>query len=74
MPKSTTKPAKPYPSFPLYARPSGKSAKTIDRKTVYFGKLGDPDGGTSKSMRASQRNRGIIWPCPKSVTVKNFAQ
>lgn len=42
MPPHGNKPAKPYPGFPLYAHASGRWAKTIRRRTHYFGTWDQP--------------------------------
>lgn len=44
------KPEKPSPDFPLYAHASGKWAKKINGKIVYFGRWSDPAG----ALRAYQ--------------------
>ena len=36
-----TRPEKPYPGFPLFAHQSGRWAKKIRQKLVYFGKVSD---------------------------------
>ena len=48
--KAATKPAKPYPEFPLYAHASGRWAKKIRGKLHYFGKWADPDGALRKFL------------------------
>jgi integrase len=38
------KPAKPYPTFPLYAHGSGRWAKKVRGRTMFFGRWGTKDG------------------------------
>jgi integrase len=46
MPES--KPAKPYPEFPLFSHGSGKWAKKIDGRIRYFGRWHDPAGALAE--------------------------
>jgi len=39
---TTSRPAKPYPGFPLYAHKSGRWAKKSRGKTHFFGPWRDP--------------------------------
>jgi len=43
-------PDKPYPDYPLYPHRSGKWAKKIKGRTVYFGRLDDPDGALAEYL------------------------
>jgi hypothetical protein len=43
-PGNPTKPAKPYPEFPLTAHLAGQWCKKIRGKIHYFGRWSDPDG------------------------------
>src|SRR5262245_2736279 len=45
-----SKPAKPYPEFPLTAHPAGYWCKKIRGKLHYFGPWGDPDGSLKKYL------------------------
>ena len=45
-----TKPAKPYSEYPLFAHATGRWAKKIRGKLVYFGKWDDPDGALTKYL------------------------
>jgi hypothetical protein len=43
-PAARSKPAKPYPEFPLTAHPAGYWCKKIRGTIRYFGRWEDPDG------------------------------
>lgn len=52
------KPDKPYPEFPLYAHASGKWAKKVEGRIVYFGRWEDPDGALL-AFQESQKPKSI---------------
>src|SRR3954449_275553 len=75
--KSTnrTKPAKPYPEFPLTAHPAGYWCKKIRGVLHYFGKWAEPDTALAKyleqkeALDAGRKPR----PDPDALTVKDVA-
>src|SRR5918912_3452704 len=70
-----SKPAKPYPEFPLTAHPAGYWCKKIRGKLYYFGAWSDPDGALAKyleqkdDLHAGRKPR----PDPEGLTVKDLA-
>src|SRR5438046_1799028 len=44
------KPAKPFPDFPLFPHATGRWAKKIRGRQVYFGPWTDPDGARQKYL------------------------
>lgn len=52
---SQSKPAKPYPDFPLTPHPTGRWCKKILGRLHYFGPLADPDGALAKYLEQKQR-------------------
>lgn len=59
-----SKPAKPYPEFPLYAHSVGQWAKKIRGKTYYFGLWADPDGAMANYTSRREELESGIRPAP----------
>lgn len=55
--RSSQKPLPPTKGFPLFAHQNGQWAKTINRKTYYFGKWDEPD----RALRAFLRRKDDLY-------------
>ena len=65
---SIPKPAKPYPSFPLFPHDRGYWAKKIDGKLCYFGRWDGPDGPKPEVALAKYCEQTQPTDVPRSVT------
>src|SRR5881409_137273 len=70
-----SKPAKPYPEYPLTAHPAGYWCKKIRGKIHYFGPWDDPDGALAKYNEQKDALHAGRTPRPETegLTVKELA-
>jgi hypothetical protein len=70
-----SKPAKPYPEFPLTPQPAGYWCKQIRGKLRYLGPWDDPDGALAKYLEQKDALHAgrLPRPDPQALTVKDAA-
>jgi integrase len=73
--KASSKPAKPYPDFPLFPHDTNRWAKKIRGKLHYFGPWHDPDGAIKKYQREREDLYAGRTPrsLPGGLTLRNLA-
>jgi hypothetical protein len=71
-----SKPAKPYPDFPLTAHPAGYWCKQILGKIHYFGPWDDPDGAFAKYLEQQDALHAGRTPRPETgaLTIQGTGQ
>jgi integrase len=66
---ASSKPAKPYPDYPLTPHPAGYWCKKIRGKLVYFGPWSDPDGALAKYLAEKDALHAGQKPRPDTVAI-----
>ncbi|MGE4004046.1 MAG: tyrosine-type recombinase/integrase [Planctomycetaceae bacterium] len=69
MSKTTRKPKKPYPDYPLTAHRNGYWCKKIRRRIHYFGAVGDPEAARKEYLRVRDDLQAGRTPTTKGVVV-----
>ena len=64
--KAGSKPAKPRPDFPLFPHATGRWAKKVRQKLVYFGKIADdPKGEKALALWLEQKDELLAGRTPR---------